>query len=362
MASDATTTRMIRAYIEDAMSPMFLSGFFVSPPENFHTSETVEIDIERDDRDVAIVIQDIRAGRRLNESNIYTNKEFKPPIYDEEGVISAYDLIKREPGQDPFMTVNFQANASVRAFRLYRKLERKVRRAIELQAAQVFQTGALDLQDENGASLYTVSFDPKTAELYPTVSVSWATSATCTPIDDIESLADQILTFGKMEATDVIMGRNAFLNFQKSQQVQTIADNRRFNLVQIDAPETRGAGGKFHGVLSAGQYRLNIWSYTGRYLDPATGNTEPYVNPDNVIVKAPGRLDLTYGAIPLLRGPDQRALPFVPPRISDEGTGIDLTTNAWFTPDGRHLAVSAGTRPLCVPTAIDTFGTIDTIP
>jgi hypothetical protein len=351
---------MIRAYIEDASSPMFLSGFFQSPPENFHTSERVEIDIERDDRDVAVVITALEAGRRQNENTVYTNKDFKPPIYDEEGTITSYDLIKRVPGQDPFMAPDFQANATLRSFRLFRKLERKVRRAIELQAAQVLQTAALDLQDQNGATLYSLDYDGKTAH-FPQVTTSWATSATATPIDDLESLADVILTDGKSEVENVIMGRTAFLNFQKSTQVQTIADNRRFDLVRVDAPETRGQGAKFHGVLSAGQYRMNIWSYTGRYRNPNGGATVPYVDPNKVIMMAPGRLDLTFGAIPLLRGPEQRALPFLPPRISDGGAGIDLTTNAWFTPDGRHLNVSAGTRPLCIPTAIDTFGCLNTV-
>lgn len=357
--SDQTTRRMIRAYIEDASSPMFLSGFFQTPPENFHTSERVEVDIERDDRDVAVVIQAIEAGRRQNESTVYSNKDFIPPIYDEEGVITSYDLIKRVPGQDPFMAPDFQANAVLRSFRLFRKLERKVRRAIELQASQVLQTGVLDLQDQNGTTLYGLSFDPK-ATHFPTAGTPWATVATSTPIDDLESLADVILTDGKTEVQDVIMGRQAFLNFQKSTQVQTLADNRRFDLVRVDAPETRGMGAKFHGVLSAGQYRLNIWSYTGRYRNPNGGATVPYVDPNKVIMLSDGRLDLTFGAIPLLRGPEARALPFLPPRISDGDAGIDLTTNAWFTADGRHLAVSAGTRPLCIPTAIDTFGTLKT--
>lgn len=359
--SDKTTTRMLRAYIEDALSPMFLSGFFESPPENFHTTERVEIDIERDDRDVAVVIQALEAGQRLNESSLYTNKEFIPPLYDEEAALSAYDLIKRSPGQDPFMSPEFQANASVRAFRVMRKLERKVRRAIELQASQVLQTATLDLQDSAGATLYALDYQGKTTH-FPDAATSWATIASSVPLDDLEGLADLILTDGKSEATDVIMGRTAFLNFQKSTQVQTIADNRRFNLVSIEAPTTRGLGGKFHGVLSAGQYKLNIWSYGGRYRDPNTGNTLPYIADDKVIMIAPGRLDLTYGAIPSMRGPEERALPFLPPRISDEGVGVDLTPNAWFTPNGRQLMVSVGSRPLCIPTAIDTYGCLDTIP
>lgn len=359
--ADSTTIRMLRAYIEDALSPMFLSGFFESPPENFHTSEKVEIDIERDDRDVAIVIQDMTVGRRQNESSVYTNKEFIPPIYDEEGVITAYDLIKRVAGEDPYMSPDFQGNASVRAFKLMRKLERKVRRAVELQASQVLQTATLDLKDAAGATLYALDYKPKVTH-FPTTGTSWATSATCTPFDDLESLADVILTDGHAEAQNVIMGRTALLNFQKALQVQTLADNRRFELVNVGAPEERGSGGKFHGIVSTGQYRLNIWSYLGRYVDPQTGNTLPYIDDDKVVMMAPGRLDLSFGAIPLLRGPDQRALPFLPPRVSDSGVGMDLTTNAWFTPDGRHLMVSAGTRPLCIPTAIDTFGCLDTIP
>jgi hypothetical protein len=45
--------------------------------------------------------------------------------------------------------------------------------------------------------------------------------------------------------------------------------------------------------------------------------------------------------------------------MSSGDRGLDLTTNAWFTPDGEHLMVSAGTRPLTIPTAIDTFARLD---
>jgi hypothetical protein len=45
--------------------------------------------------------------------------------------------------------------------------------------------------------------------------------------------------------------------------------------------------------------------------------------------------------------------------MSSSERGLDFTTNAWFTPDGRHLKVSAGTRPLTIPTAIDTFARLN---
>ena len=40
--SDTSTKRMISAYIQEAPPTLFLSGFFQSPPQNFHNSEEVE--------------------------------------------------------------------------------------------------------------------------------------------------------------------------------------------------------------------------------------------------------------------------------------------------------------------------------
>ncbi len=52
--SGSTTRRMLAAYIQMAAPTLFLSGFFRSPPANFHTTEEVEIDIVRSDEDIAI--------------------------------------------------------------------------------------------------------------------------------------------------------------------------------------------------------------------------------------------------------------------------------------------------------------------
>ena len=64
--SGSTTKRMLKAYMQMAQPTLFLSGLFQSPPENFHTSEEVEIDIVRSDEDISIVIQDLSTGYRMN--------------------------------------------------------------------------------------------------------------------------------------------------------------------------------------------------------------------------------------------------------------------------------------------------------
>ena len=361
--SDASTRHLIEMYMEEAEAPMFLSGFFRSPPQNFHSSEMIEIDIERDEEEIAIVVTDLTTGGRLNESNLYTNKGFTPPVFDEKGPISAYSLIKREPGRSPFLEPEFGAHATRQAFRIFRKLEKKIRRSIELMSSQVLQTGALTLIDKSGTALYELDFQAKATHL-PTVSVAWGTEVsgerTDDPLGDVASLAQVVRRDGKRKPNRLVFGTQAYRHFISHPAVLKALDNRSMALGSI-APETRGEGATFMGWVWIGHYRFEMWTYDGFYKHPQTGALTDYVDEDNVIMLSDGaRLDLSYGAIPMIGDRDPRALPFLPPRMSSSDRGLDLTTNAWISEDNKQLMVSAGTRPLTIPTAIDTFGCLTT--
>jgi hypothetical protein len=356
--SDASTTQLIDMYLEEASAPMFLSGYFQSPPQNFHTTEEIEFDVQRDDEDVAVVITDLSAGPRNNEATTYTNKKLKPPIFDEAGHISAYDMMQRQAGQNPFASPDYAANALRQAYAIFRKLELKIRRAIELMASQVLQTGVLTLTNAAGVAQYTLDFQPKATHI-KTVTTTWAANgATGAPLVDLGDLADVVRNDGKHEPQRLIFGKTAFARFIVNVDVQKALDVRRLELGSI-APESRGQGATFQGWCWIGHYKFELWTYSGFYKHPQTGVLTPYVHPEKVIMLGDGRLDLTYGAIPILVAPDQRVMPFLPPRISGVGSGLDLTTNAWVTPDNKHVMVSAGTRPLTIPTAIDTFACLD---
>jgi hypothetical protein len=357
--SDASTTKMISMYLEKATVPLFLSGFFKSPPENFHTSEEVEIDIQRDSETVAIVIQDLSLGPNFNNSTLYTNKRFKPPIYDEAGSINAFDMIQRQPGQNPFQSPDYGANAVRQAFEIFRKAENKIRRSVELMASQVLATGQLTLLNAAGVAVYALNFQPK-ATHFITTGTTWATDgATGDPLSDLAALADVVRQDGKSNPDVLIMGTSAFQRFIANTKVQAALNLRRGEFIEM-APQARGSGSTFQGWVWIGHYRFEVWTYNGFYAHPQTGTLTPFVNTDHVLMlSSNGRLDLTFGAIPMVVAPDSRVMGYLPPRIASEGRGLDLTTNAWVSPDGKTVNVSAGTRPLTIPTAIDTFARID---
>jgi hypothetical protein len=352
-----STTHLIEMYVEEATPVPYLTGYFQAPPRNYYTSEKVELDIVRDAEDIAIVIQDLSAGTRENELTYYQNKGFTPPVLDESATLSAFDMIKRLPGQNIFDDPDYLANATEQAFMIFRKLEMKIRRTIELQCAQVLQTGKLNLVDKAGRPLYALDYGPRSSH-FVTAGIAWG-GGSAVPLTDIANLADVIRSHGRGVPKTAIFGKRAWRDFFADTNVQKLFNMWRVNIGTIEP--VRSGGSSFKGRITIDNYDYDIYVYDGTYLDPQTGSTLNYVSQDSVILLSDNsRLDLTFGAIPLLKRPDSPALQFLPPRISNGDVKIDLTTNAWFTPDGKHLKISAGTRPLAIPTAIDTFGCLTT--
>ena len=356
--SDTSTKRMLDAYIQNAPPTRFLSGKFLSPPQNFHDTESVEIDIVRSEEDVSVVVTDLSTGYRNNSADLYTNKEFVPPIHKEAITINANTLLQRVAGDDPFADVSVQARLTTRILQMVPKPERKIRRAIELQASQVLQTGQVDLKDSDGVSLYTVDYKPK-ATHFPTVGTLWS-AAGADPIADLQSLCALIRADGLAKADEAIFGETAWAEFIRNSTVQALLDNRRMTIGGI-APDSRGEGATFMGFVEVGDCRLQMWTYDGRYKDPQSGASTTFMTANKVIVRASGgRMDATFGAVPRIVSVDQRVVPFLPPRISNVNGGVDMFINGWVDPQGENLFVGVAARPLMIPTAIDTFGCLST--
>lgn len=357
------TRRMISAYYQEASPTAFFSGMFVARPENFHSSEEVEIDIVRSEEDVSIVIQDLSTGYRMNSDDLYTNKGFKPPIHKEAIPLNAFDLIKRMPGMNPFESPDFRANVITKMFGGMRKVERKIRRAVELQASQIMQTGIVTLTDSSGTALYTLDYKPK-ATHFPTAGTSWASATLAQKISDLTSLCDVIRGDGLMDPDELDIGSTVWENLLQTTGFLDRFDARRADLGTITAMDRRGGGGIYRGTLELGNYKLDVFTYNGRYKDPQTGTSTPFLDPGKVVVRSSmARMDATFGAIPnigALLGASGRLIPELPQRMSSAENGMDLFTNVWMSPDGEQLFGGVGARPLMVPTAIDTFGCLDT--
>lgn len=360
--SNASTIRMLNAYEQISAPQMFLTGMFQSPPVNFHESEEVEIDITRSGEDVSVVIQDLSTGYRMNSTDQYTNKKFVPPIHKEAIALNSSDLLKRSAGQNPFASVDLRASVITRLMQGMSKVEAKIRRSMELQASQILQTGVLTLIDSNGVAVYALDYAPKVTH-FPTAAIIWSNPAS-TKIANLESLGAVIRGDGLASPDQLIFGSAAFESFLGDSAVRARFDMRRADLGTI-APIKMVDGAEYRGTVEIGNYKYDVWTYGGRFKHPQTGVSTPYLDPAKVIVRAStGRLDATFGAVPnigkLLGAQSIVNLPELPSRISLPGRTIDLNTNVWVSADGENLFGGVASRPLLIPTAIDTFGCLDT--
>ena len=361
--SDAVTKRMLEAYYQEGQPSFFLSSLFRAPPQNYYESEAIEVDVERCDPDVAIALHDVADGYRYNTTDLYTNKEFKPPVFKEALALSSYDLMKRQPGQDPFADVSYQANLTLKAFNGIRKIEAKIRRVMELQASQVLQTGIISLY--NGAQeVYQLDYKPK-ASHFPTSATAWD-QASPAIVQDLTGLAEEIRKDSLMQPDQLFFGTLAFEAFISDEEVQKRFVMRHADLGQISSvPVDNPGGASYRGRVALGSDMFDVYTYGAVYKDSQSGATVPYLDPTKVVMRASaGRLDATFGAVPnigeMLGQGSTKLLPALPARMSNGDGRMDIYPSAWLSEDGSQMFCGAASRVLMIPTAIDSYGCLDT--
>lgn len=354
-----STKKMLAAYVQSTPAPMFLTSLFTAAPENFHNSEEIEIDIQRDAQNVAVPVGHMGDGYQANQSGGFTTKKFTPPAYLEQESIHALQLMGRTPGRTDYDNPDFQAAALDKALRAARVLEKKIRLGMELQASQILTTGAIDLKNAGNVTVYAESFGAKPAHFFNS-GVAWSGAAD--PLADITAACDLVNNDSLEPAVQCIMGAGsleaalAITSFRQRFE----ADTGRFNVGNISpSMEDAQRGGQRVGAIYIGGNWLEVWTYNGAYKNPVGGTMTKYVPNDKVIVRAAARMDATFGGIPTF-GSDGRAARFIPGRIINSQAMTDIQMNAWISPDGSVLNIGLGARPLMIPTAIDSFACIDT--
>lgn len=349
---DNTTIRFLEMYRDRAPATGFFTRMFTPV---FHASEKVAMDIQRDDDEVAIALPTIKSGGRGNEMKTYTNKEFVPTVFKEEFNLSAYDLLKRAAGKTNFEEPNFVADAQQEVMEGMSRVQRKVTRALELMSSQVFQGGVVTNINADGDTVYTIDFKEKATHKV-TVGTTWATDGTTgAPLDDLEDLAEVVRQDGRRDPTDLVFGKSALRRFLANEKVVEILNNRRMERGEI-VPRMANSGATLYGRFFIGSYDFRLWTYNEVYRHPQTTNLTKYVGDDNVIMLAEGaRYNMSWGDIPRVVPPDPRLTAFVPGRLSDPSTGLDMIVYGWVSQDGTALTIQVACRPLTIPVAIDTF-------
>jgi len=355
--ADYLRRAMAQAFIQKAKPTMFLSSMFRSPEANKFDTVEIVVDVKRNGEDIAIDV--VRGtGGRNNINKRFTTKKYTPPVYDEYSNFNENERLNRALGRTEYDEYGMaEVIAAITDDQVL--LQDKIIRAIEKQAADAFFTGTVPLINRD-----TIDFKQKVSHQISPV-VAWSNAAGV-PIDNLAGGALLNRKDGLTVTTDAIFGETSrnllFNNAQfkaKAQDQFQQAEN-----MAIRPPAMNADGAVFHGQLTIGDYRINIWSYPQFYKVPLgyglpnEGQQVPYIPADKVwLGNIRSQFDLYFAGIEKLVTANN-------PELASLGiTRFPMTMRGDFHTYGAVDEMAANAKygvksaPLCVPTDIDSFCT-----
>ena len=354
----ADITALMQAFdaLKKMRAPKFLSGLVTHRPP----VESTKVQFNRS-AETKLVATDVALGAigtaRAKES--YTINELTPPLYAPNSSVSAIDNYAALIDEHHFNVARSgvqRALISISREQMRNQLE--IDRAIEKQISEVLTTGAITLATAiDGKNTIDYSM-PAAAKITP--ATRWNASG-ADILADIEAACTHVQRTGLVAPSVLIVGRLAWNALRNNDVFQKRLDERHSSENSIVYKKNPNTGAVYHGTLTAGQFQVEIWSYTDTY-QLANGTHTPYIDEKKAIIMSlDNDIDVAYGGVPTLNtlDPQQRELT----GLSAVGVTVARQSLPFYKIDELGASVVAGvrSRPLCVPRNNSSFAVINTI-
>ncbi len=336
------TKALVDVYKERPVPTSFLRSFF---PNSVQATLELSIEVQRGFEKIAVDVVRGTDGNR-NTWSRSTEKIFIPPYFREYLDMTQLQLYDRLYGATSINDAVFAQLINDTADKVV-QLREKIERSYELQCAQVFVDGIIQL-----TAGIDIDYKRKATSLVDLNAAGgyWATNNDV--FAQIQTACTWLRQFGKTQGHDfnMILGETAIRDLYAN--TKFLARQNLFNM-QLDnvlPPQKNAIGGVYHGTLTAGPYRVNVWSYPEYYNDPTSGTMTPYINAKKgFIIPVKPNFKFGFAAVPQLIEPGQ--MPATGEFIISEFTDLKAKTREF------HIE-SAG---LAIPTAVDQIYTFQAV-
>lgn len=394
VAVDSFSRFMVEMFDEkDIISvPTAFQAFFGNPAAGGQTvfsknSNDVDIDIIRGNERTSALIPRGMISRplgalqkNLNVEN-YSSFSRKYPLAEEEGDITADQILQRVAGENPYQAMDRQSRMRILGLKIHLESIRRIVRMNEILAAQSVIEGIQDAII--GTTNTDLQYDFKrNAALTVTPSNTW-NSGSQDILGDIDGMCTLLREHGKMLPNFMGLGTSAMDAFIADTTVAALADNRRFELLEVTTnnpvpPEF--ARFTEAGWIARGRLRTPaghvLWMFTMLDVyDNTAGTSTPFMPVDKVIItNVKARADRYFGPpenLPMIGQRVQLYQEFfgfnpesapMPPNIKSPG-GIIMPamfhSDAYVAPDWKKITVRTQHAPIFATTQTDSFGTLE---
>jgi hypothetical protein len=370
-------------------------AFFGNPANGSETiyspdANVVDIDIIRGNERIAALIprgtvsQSLGSLQKNLRSEQFTSFSRKYPLAEEESDITADNLLNRVAGENPYTRTTRMDRMRHHASKLYHENIRRLIRMDELLATQSILTGKQDAIIGTTNTDLQYDFRRISTNILNT-SYSW-TGGSAVIMTDIDTCCAKVRATGKMMPDMCVMGSTAINAFVADTTVKALADNRRFDFMQIGMNNPLPP--KFQRFVDGGMipqgklrtpagYELYLFTYLEIYT-AENGTATKYLADDKMLIcSSQARCDRYFGPpemLPNIPSRDQLyreyfgfdpSVPPMPPNIK-AGAGIIMPqsfyTDAYASPDGKRITIRVQHAPIFVTTQTDAFVVMDVVP
>lgn len=356
------TKTLVDVYRERPPVTNFLQSFF---PLDVVPTKTFSIEVERMGEKVAIDVVRGTEGNR-NTFSKSTEKIFEPPLFREYFDLTELDLYDRVLGsQGNANSPLFLSLINQGAERLGTLVD-KCKRAKELQCAQVLLTGVVTMKYGATAS---IDYKRKAASIVDLGAGNYFAN-NVDPFVVFQNGCDFLRKVGRSgDGTyNAILGSQALADLLANTKFTARQNYFNMSLDAVVAPSgVRGAeGSTFHGTITAGSYKVQLWAYPQFYdlaVNDAAGNTPSsfawtptytstaYFDPKSVaLMPSMPRFKMVHCAVPMLIGQ--------PGQLPQQG---EYVMQEFLDERRAKHILDVQSAPVAVPVAVDTLYTFKAV-
>lgn len=340
------TQTLLAAYKSKRKPDSFFTSFFKK-------TETADLNVSYSiQRSAEAIATDIVRGTTGNTNSFdkSSQKIVTPPMYSEmfnQTSLDKYDVAFPSNGTP---NTNYIAALAMQVADKYVEIEDKVRRATELQCAQVLELGVISLAKD------TINYKRKATS---TVDISgtapWSTAASDIE-GQIKDAGDFLRQTGQMSGAEINMtiSSTEWVYLKASTFFEKTANFRQVQLIDIKTPVASSTGASYMGTITAGTYTVHVWVYDGFYKN-SSGVVVKYYDAKKAIFtpKEGTRFDIVYGGVDGVVRDGQNE--FISRR-----TGQFIRWD--YIDYGRNVHTFAtASAPIAIPVSVDQIYTLKTL-
>lgn len=293
MAIDIYSTAYLNRLIAELapVPSVFLNLFF--PEVLVHDTEEVYFDKVKDKPRLTPFVHPLHQGK-IVDSIGYETRSVKPAYVKDLRVHNPLKALKRRAGEPLLGNLSPAERQRLNLIADMADQDRMLARRMEVMAIEAIRDGKATIIGEGFNAVVDFGRDAS-LNVNLAGAAKWDAATSPDIIQQLEDWSGMIADFDGMVEV-VVMDRKAWALFRKNEQVRKLLDIRRgdASTLRLDPKLAMQVGAQYKGSLG----EFEIWVYSGTYIDPADGQTKPYI-PDNTVILAGSRVEGVrhYGAI-----------------------------------------------------------------